>query len=74
MSRDKELSGKRVWEQVTGKLGVLAAFCDKYCPVCTRSRRPGSRLKGFVRFYHKICPFCRARERETGRKPWEART
>jgi hypothetical protein len=55
------------------KLSFLATFCDKYCPICTRSRKPGSRFKGFVKFYHRICPFCRARERETGKEPYEAR-
>ncbi len=56
------------------KLSPLATFCDQYCPICTRSRKKESRLsKAFVKFYYRICPFCRAREKETGKKPYEPR-
>lgn len=65
----------KIWEvcKLAKKLSWLANFCDKYCPVCTRSRKNGSRLKSFVKFYHRICPFCLARERETGKEPYEPR-
>jgi hypothetical protein len=40
------------------ELSPLANFCEQYCPICTRSRRKGSRLsKGFVKFTTEFALF-----------------
>ncbi|MDF2957091.1 MAG: hypothetical protein OD814_000713 [Candidatus Alkanophagales archaeon MCA70_species_1] len=50
-----------------------ARFCAEVCPICRRAR---SKKKGLAYWFvknidRKICPFCRAYEREFGKPAYE---
>jgi len=59
-------------ESNTDKLKAKARICLK-CPICSRARE---KQKGFAYFFtkyidRKVCPYCKAFEKVTGRFAYE---
>jgi hypothetical protein len=64
-------------DQVTG----IAKFCDSICPICRSARNRAPWLKPVIKAeYYSVSKLmdilripwpCRAREKQTGKKPWE---
>ena len=47
-------------------------FCRDSCPICRAARRNNKVAKGFVKnIDRKICPMCKAYEKQTGKKAYE---
>ena len=54
------------------KISKRAKFCRDLCPDCKMARKRGGIFKWFVKnVERKVCPMCRAYERELGRPAYE---
>jgi hypothetical protein len=52
-------------------LSERARFCAEECPICKSARKGNRTAKWFVKNIDRhICPFCKAYEKETGKKAY----